>query len=222
MNQECNQQQKQRPQHQEQQSQHRSADNDSNNMIMNTRPSIELNSRNNDDHLALLRATSSSSTIAPNLSTTAMRAHPSMMMRLVATNDRHYHHTHDHNPNNLTHSHLPNHKSTSAKISYGKPTNLGKDFIPGPHDCICGRGKYAFNHPGNKYFRNLIELARESYLKADTKIQRSCVVSGIIQKVRSKGVGFVKQTKDKSGWIEVGDHLARVSSNNDPERRCSN
>jgi hypothetical protein len=78
---------------------------------------------------------------------------------------------------------------------------------PGPFDVICARGKQAFNHSGNKYFRSLIERTTLKYSKATNKFQRSIIVSQVVDSIRSNGNGFVRQ--HKSGWIEVGDHLAR-------------
>ena len=62
---------------------------------------------------------------------------------------------------------------------------------------ICARGKAAQNHPGNKFFRSVISKMHESYKQADTKLQRSIVVSEVVDMIRSKGMGFVK--KESSG-----------------------
>ena len=206
MNQECNNQrlaqESHEQQHQQLEQERNILNNDNNNitssielpnkMIMNTRPSVELNSLN--DHNEFLRATTSLSSVS-----SSMLPSPSSKTATIRSiaND------------NTIHSSSSSSNSHAVKLVYGKPTNLGIHFQPGPYDCICGRGKVAFNHVGNKYFRSLIELARNSYLKAETKIQRSFVVSGVVDAVRAKGTGFVKQIKASGEWIEVGDHLAR-------------
>jgi hypothetical protein len=87
-------------------------------------------------------------------------------------------------------------------------TTLGLNFQPGPNDVICARGKDSFLHPGNKMFRELVKGFTSKYEAALNKSQRSCIVSDIIEKVRSMGNGFVRKEKDGS-WVEVGDIVAR-------------
>ena len=96
-----------------------------------------------------------------------------------------------------------------------EPMSLGSNYEPGPYDVICARGNEAWNHPGNRYFRSLIEEAHPRYLKATSKPERSIIVSQVVESVRRKGTGFVKyekgfgDNKDDGQWIEIGDHLAR-------------
>ena len=98
--------------------------------------------------------------------------------------------------------------STSSSSTRSSIDSSGDNFQPGRYDVICARGKDAFNAPGNKYFRKLVQEAIPQYAKATTKAQRSCIVSDIVDTIRSLGNGFVKQENDGS-WIEVGDTLAR-------------
>lgn len=87
---------------------------------------------------------------------------------------------------------------------------LPLDFQPGPHDVICGRGKLAWNHPGNRRFRLAVEMSIDKYSSADTKLEKSLIVSGIIESVRhaSPDAGFVKHDSD-GRWYIVSDQLAR-------------
>jgi hypothetical protein len=78
------------------------------------------------------------------------------------------------------------------------------------NDVICGRGKHCFNHPGNRKFRYFIDTFLPSYAAASCKLEKSNVVSDIVDAVRRNSPygGFVKQ--DEFGvWSEVGDRLAR-------------
>lgn len=87
---------------------------------------------------------------------------------------------------------------------------LGPNFQgPGPNDVLCARGKSALNHPGNRKFRTMIKDNLENYSKADTKQDKSHIVSLIVDSVRlaSPDGGFVKQ--ENGIWYEVGDHIAR-------------
>jgi hypothetical protein len=86
---------------------------------------------------------------------------------------------------------------------------LAADFVPGPYDCICARGKAAANHAGNVRFRSLIHRFKNDYAQANTKVEKSVVVSEIADAVRgmSPQGGFVK--KFGNAWYEVGDSVAR-------------
>jgi hypothetical protein len=83
------------------------------------------------------------------------------------------------------------------------------DFSPGKFDVICGRGKLARDHPGNISFRVAVEYAIDRYSEANTKLEKSLVVSKIVESIReaSPDGGFVK--KESGRWFEVGDHMAR-------------
>lgn len=89
-------------------------------------------------------------------------------------------------------------------------TPLPANFEPGPHDVICGRGKKCYNHIGNEKFRQRVLTHLEEYSLAKSKLDKSGVLSKVVDEVRqqSPNGGFVKQ--DENGvWHEVGDFLAR-------------
>eukprot|EP00797_Seminavis_robusta_P027893 Sro52_g030980.1 Nitrilase family, member 2 (208) ;mRNA; r:66493-67116 len=86
---------------------------------------------------------------------------------------------------------------------------LAPDFVPGPYDCICARGKAAANHPGNVRFRSIIQQYKPVYAEATTKVEKSLLVSEIVDSVRgmSPNGGFVKKIGNQ--WYEVGDSVCR-------------
>lgn len=86
---------------------------------------------------------------------------------------------------------------------------LAENFVPGPYDVICARGKQATQHPGNVRFRQIIQQHKEEYSLATNKVERSLIVSRIVDSVRefSPNGGFVK--KFGSRYCEVGDSVAR-------------
>ena len=91
---------------------------------------------------------------------------------------------------------------------------LGADFTPGEFDVICGRGRQAFNHPGNKFFRTLVQRYHDNFGQAKTRLERTTVVTNVIDEVRSKGMGFVKQDETGGQWSIVSDRLAREKVGN--------
>jgi len=84
-------------------------------------------------------------------------------------------------------------------------------FVPTEKDVICARGKAASRHPGNIMFRELIQSRIAEYSSAKTKMDKSVIVSQIVEQVRqaSPNGGFVKQNTDDNTWFEVGDSIAR-------------
>jgi len=101
-----------------------------------------------------------------------------------------------------------NHNYNMYCNPHGKK-QLSPFFQPGPYDCICARGKDAFNHEGNRRFRALVKMHQESYASSTCKYQKSKVVSKIVNPVRqaSPQGGFVKLVKGV--WYEVGDRAAK-------------
>jgi hypothetical protein len=87
---------------------------------------------------------------------------------------------------------------------------LGPDFCPGPYDVICARGAAAANHDGNLRFRKTVQDFVPQYSKATTKLEKSLLVSAIVDSVRDYAPdgGFVKKFED-GNWYEVGDACAR-------------
>jgi len=103
-------------------------------------------------------------------------------------------------------------EQSSSKVSTNSITDmvsLSKDFKPGDYDVICARGKQAYNHPGNRRFRDVVEENLADYSNCQTKLDKSLVVSKIVDSTRqaSPEGGFVKNVEGR--WYEVGDRNAR-------------
>lgn len=97
-------------------------------------------------------------------------------------------------------------RAVSPKVGM---TPLAPDFMPGPRDVICARGKPALMHSGNRRYRVMIDMNLDKYSRATTKVEKSLIVSTVVDAVReaSPNGGFVKKLDGQ--WYEVGDHLAR-------------
>lgn len=89
-------------------------------------------------------------------------------------------------------------------------TLLPEDFQPTEDDVICGRGKKCYAHIGNDRFRQRVTGMLDDYRKAKSKLDKSKVLSDVVEQVRANSPrgGFVKQDS-KGRWFEVGDFLAR-------------
>lgn len=88
-------------------------------------------------------------------------------------------------------------------------TNIEEDG-PSMLDVICGRGRQALNHPGNKRFRAIVQDHYDSYANAPTKMHKSMVVSHIMKCVRMHGAGdFVRLDRKTGIYNKLTNRLAR-------------
>lgn len=78
-------------------------------------------------------------------------------------------------------------------------------------DVLCGRGGLTNHHPGNVFFRRLVRIKQESYLRA-SKREKAGVAREIVDVIRNlspSGRFLKKDTKNPGMWIEIGDRKAR-------------
>jgi hypothetical protein len=93
---------------------------------------------------------------------------------------------------------------SSSRVEEGP---LPSDFEVTPYTVLCGRGKMCFESIGNRRFRILVQCQLTRYSMAETKGEKTRIVSEIVDVVRRAGGAFVK---GKEGcWYEVGDVVAR-------------
>lgn len=121
-------------------------------------------------------------------------------------------------PHNLDKNQLVGKQSTMQFVKAGKsnPFEEGRElpatFQPSEYTVICGKGKTTYSHCGNKRFRVLVEQFLDRYSSASSKLEKSAIVSSIIQTIRRNaqlGGFFVKKDTNTGLWYDVGDHLSR-------------
>ena len=76
------------------------------------------------------------------------------------------------------------------------------------HDVLSGRGGGTNVHPGNRNFRDLINLHRRAYLKA-RKNDKPAISRAIVRSVRENNGRFLKKDEKTGLWYEIGDDAAR-------------
>ena len=89
--------------------------------------------------------------------------------------------------------------------------SFGSVATPAPSDVICGRGRLCTEHPGNREFRKIVNSHLDSYAKADSKMEKSLLVSAIVNMVRrnSPNGGFLKKNSKTGRYQAVSDRIAR-------------
>ena len=136
-----------------------------------------------------------------------------------------------------------------TRSSTRNKTYLPADYTPSPVDILCGRGRECFNHEGNRRFRRMIDLSLPRYLQAETKTEKTSIVSSIVDNVRwsrsnnavatmptvldqndnERCALFIRFDRKAAQWFEIGDEAARekvgqtireMLIQRDPEKRA--
>ena len=87
---------------------------------------------------------------------------------------------------------------------------LNIDFEPSPNHVICARGREAKEWQGNKFLRSLVDASVPKYEAATNRMEKTVIVSEIIEAVRSQtrdGVAFVKKVNNQ--WYQINESLSR-------------
>ena len=85
------------------------------------------------------------------------------------------------------------------------------------NDILCGRDKISFQHPGNKWFRSLVQSYRERYQTARMRDQKTRISNEIVAIIEKRGGRFLKfdtelgmyQALDSAGAHDKVSHALR-------------
>ena len=69
---------------------------------------------------------------------------------------------------------------------------LPSNFEIGPNDVACGRGKGALKRPGNQKLQQHIKAKVEEYSMAKTKLDKSLILSAILDEMQAAKVRFTR------------------------------
>jgi hypothetical protein len=124
--------------------------------------------------------------------------------------------THHHPDFNSSFSSLSTSLSTrSSSTSSRSPSKqsgdvvLPADYTPSDADVICARGRSGWDHPGNVFYRNLIEEATPRYSQTTNKLEKTLIVSEIAHSVHSRKGKFIKRKNKRCPWVEVEETFHR-------------
>lgn len=97
----------------------------------------------------------------------------------------------------------------AAHSEYEGSFVLPVDFSPGSNDVVCARGKSYWDHEGNKKYRQLIAHATKKYSATENKLEKTLIVSEIVEAIHERSGKFVKKEKKGGPWVEVDEVFAR-------------
>jgi len=75
-------------------------------------------------------------------------------------------------------------------------------------DILFGRGKSVVEHPGNAWFRDLVDKSMMQY-ESCTRMEKASLAEMIVNMVKDAGGRFLKPEDEGDYWEEVDDHTAR-------------
>mmetsp|Transcript_28973 Transcript_28973/g.79477 ORF Transcript_28973/g.79477 Transcript_28973/m.79477 type:complete len:484 (+) Transcript_28973:83-1534(+) len=110
---------------------------------------------------------------------------------------------------------LPRANYTAEKTSQGRsetrqmvpPGTIGISDVR-ESDVLSGRGGGTNCHPGNRSYRDLINVHRRTYLKA-RKNDKPSISRSIVKTVRDANGRFLRKDDTTNMWFEIGDEAAR-------------
>ena len=82
--------------------------------------------------------------------------------------------------------------------------------VPTEKDVLFGRGREFQSHQGNLVLERVIERHAMEYSCASTSFSKTCIVAGIVQRVKDDGGRFIRSDKVTKGWSIVDDSEAHV------------
>jgi len=95
----------------------------------------------------------------------------------------------------------------SSSAAGGSP--LSGHFVPGPRDVVCARGKSYWDHEGNRRYPALIQAATEKYSSTSNKLEKTLIVSDIVEAIHAQKGRFVKKETKGGVWVVVDEVFAR-------------
>ena len=75
-------------------------------------------------------------------------------------------------------------------------------------DVLLGRGAGCWNHPGNRKFRGVVHKHLSSYDNAKLRVEKTHIVSVILDEVRANGGRFLKRNQLTEKWRVVDQRVA--------------
>jgi hypothetical protein len=88
-------------------------------------------------------------------------------------------------------------------------TLLPEDFEPSDYSIICGNKRKYFNSIGNRRFRVIVKTFLQQYLDAHDKVNKSFVVSKVMNIIRDACPMGAFVTQENGRWYEASERTAR-------------
>lgn len=111
----------------------------------------------------------------------------------------------------LNNTMLPTHeKQESSRLNNNmliRPNNIQNVITP--NDVLCGRSRFAFDHPGNVRLRESIQIILDQYNTSSRK-ERTIIIRDIIKSIMKNGGRFLKFNDKKNQWYDGGFEAAKI------------
>lgn len=113
---------------------------------------------------------------------------------------------------NLLDSKPPTHQRSKSTVSVDSSSNDPEAPVrvkePTDADILCGQSRVCANHPGNRFFQQVLEEFAYRYELATSKQEKMCMTKEIVSRIHNSRGRFLKQKKDGM-WEEISTVAAR-------------
>jgi hypothetical protein len=108
----------------------------------------------------------------------------------------------------ITPSHSHNAEDNAAPDD-DEVRRLPSGYRPSDADVVCARGRAYWDHKGNRRYRELIAKATQKYSSSSNKLEKTLIVSEVVEAVHNVNGKFIKKEKKGGPWVEVDEVFAR-------------
>ena len=118
-------------------------------------------------------------------------------------------------PNKLTTTTNQHRRSKSPAVSVASTTDGDAAAAPyrvgepTANDILCGQSRVCANHPGNRFFQQVLDDFAYRYNAASSKQEKMCMTKAIVATIHDHNGRFLKQTKKDGVWEEISTVAAR-------------
>jgi len=105
-------------------------------------------------------------------------------------------------------------KATTNKIQHQgeisfNTGSMQEKNLPKDTDVIIGNGGRVMKHPGNKYFKNIINSKVQEYACFSLRREKTNMIRSIVHQIHENGGTFIRKNPASGSWFEVDDVIAR-------------
>lgn len=91
-------------------------------------------------------------------------------------------------------------KKSAAKVASQRMDDSSETLVVGPYDVLCTRSKAGRSNIGNRRLQVLCQLNSETYAMAESRSDKSIIIAGVVDIVRSAGGRFLRRNSNTHKW----------------------
>jgi hypothetical protein len=101
--------------------------------------------------------------------------------------------------------------------SFRPPVRVAGEY--NERDILCGRGALMNSHPGNRFFRRLVQTHRQRYF-CSRRQEKKNIAGQVINEIRAHGGRFLRRAKSSDGINEAQDAWVEIDEERAYQKTC--